>query len=120
MTEGGSMHGTPSAAQLAHAVELLRQIQERALNLGFDGVKEALEALERHTASATQFSLNELANKVAREIPEGWWIDIGIEQGYCGVSLYNPDGFGVAEEFAVDGTLEDAVNAALQYAKERA
>lgn len=60
-------------------------------------------------------TLEESINEAAKELPEGWIIEINVENGSAWVNLYD----GCGNSAAVSGeTLSQQVSAAISHAKE--
>lgn len=65
-------------------------VERRAAELRGKRVEQATnQILEDLT---TRASLHDQAHRACQELPQGWWIQIHLEEGYGGVELYNPDG----------------------------
>ena len=65
---------------------------------------------------STKCTLEENINRAAHELPEGWIIEIGVENGAGWVNLNTPDGNSVDVSGA--GTITEQVSEAIAYAKE--
>lgn len=54
----------------------------------------------------------------AKDLPEGWRIQIGVEKGSTWVILEDPNMLG--HEMCCDDSIEDQFNQAIEYAKKHA
>jgi len=61
-------------------------------------------------------SIQELMEIAARDLPEGWVIEIYVEQGSAGVRLEDPDGDGMQCDF-VGLDIEEQVKTAIKTAQ---
>ena len=60
-------------------------------------------------------TLEESINHAAEELPEGWIIEINVENGSAWVDLY--DGSGNHSHFHAVGTISEQVSEAISHAK---
>ena len=65
------------------------------------------------------YFVQDLANRVARHLPDGWELRLCIGRGAGWVVLLNPEGDEVEMESSTDRSLELQINDALQVAIER-
>lgn len=64
----------------------------------------------------TEPSFNEMCNRAAAELPEGYEIEISLERGSGSIRLF--DFFGNKRDFEIDGPFHGTLTAAIERAKE--
>jgi hypothetical protein len=58
-------------------------------------------------------TLDEALQRAARDLPDGWLIQVGVERGAAWIELHNPDGDGVNFDSSPDKTLAEQLDDAI-------
>jgi len=89
----------------------------RDLQDWFDDARATAEQAQARVAELEAESLQAVANKVCGELPEGWVINLCMENGAAWVEAIKPSGYTIEIDGA-DLTLENQVMEALNQASE--
>jgi len=103
--------------QLAAAKEENERVRQANLHTMdvFEDMKAAKEKAEARVAELEQGSLQAIANKVCGELPEGWVINLCMENGAAWVEAIKPSGYTIDIDRA-DLTMAEQVIEALKQA----
>lgn len=94
--------------------ERVRQANLHTMDV-FEDMKAAKEKAEARVAELEQGSLQAIANKVCGELPEGWVINLCMENGAAWVEAIKPSGYTIDIDRA-DLTMAEQVIEALKQA----
>jgi len=64
----------------------------------------------------SDLTIDRVMEDAARELPEGYVIEVNVESGAAWINMYGPDGSDIELPECVDSTLAEQIDSAIEHA----